>query len=255
MRTGIKLSFLSVLIALSVLFTSTCVSGANELHWYIKKTANHIQPPLPSEFAFIKENGGIWLDENCENKLIYLTFDAGYENGNIASVLDTLKKHSAHGTFFILKNMLENETELVKRMFNEGHTVANHTMNHKNMASVTDTEALTKEITALESLCLEKTGNSLAKLYRPPEGSFSDEHLKAVNALGYKTVFWSFAYADWDNSRQPDCEKALSNLIEHTHSGEVLLLHPTSSTNARILDSYLTWLEENGYGYGCLEKL
>lgn len=190
----------------------------------------------------------------CSEKVIYLTFDAGYENGNVEKILDILKKHNAKGCFFILENLVKRNTDLVKRMFDEGHTVANHTMKHKNMSTLGKAE-LEKELCGLEKLCLDLTGHKMARLYRPPEGAFSEQNLKDADALGFKTIFWSFAYADWDNDKQPAPDAALSKLLNHLHNGEILLLHPTSSTNAKILDDFLSRLEKDGWRFGSLEEL
>lgn len=227
---------------------------AADSHWYFKKTADHSAPPIPSEFSYITELGGYYLVPTDE-RVIYLTFDAGYENGNVERILDTLKKHNAVGCFFILSHLIEANTELVKRMFDEGHTVGNHTMKHKNMAKCGTREFFESELHGLESLCLELTGHEPSKLYRPPEGSFSRENLEITNDMGYKTIFWSYAYADWDNEKQPDPKVSMQKLLDHTHPGEILLLHPTSATNAEILDDYLTELEAQGYRFGSLEEL
>ncbi len=232
--------------------------SAEGLHWYCKSSENQSQPPLPSEFSFIEDYSGIYIDrehgDNNDEKVIYLTFDVGYENGNVAKTLDILKKHNAHGTFFVLANVIKRETALVNRMFDEGHTVANHTMSHKNMANA-DRATFESELHGLEELCLEATGKEMAKLYRPPEGSFSLENMKILSDMGYKTIFWSCAYADWDNNKQPTREYALNKLNTRLHNGEILLLHPTSATNAAILDEFLTSLEAKGYKFGKIEDI
>lgn len=246
-------------VAVSSALAVTCfAAGKGELHWYCKHNESHTQPPLPGEFSFIEDYGGVYIDkghgDDCADKVIYLTFDVGYENGNVAKIMDTLKKHNVTGTFFVLENVLRRETELVKRMFDEGHTVANHTMSHKNMANA-DRAAFEAELHGLEALCTELTGKKMAKLYRPPEGSFSIENMKILKDMGYKTVFWSCAYADWDNNKQPSPESAMKKLTERLHNGEILLLHPTSATNAAILDEFLTMLENKGYRIGSVLEL
>lgn len=237
----------------------TASAGSAESHWYIKKNDSNSQPTIPSEFAYIEDYGGYYIDrehgDSCTEKVIYLTFDAGYENGNIEKVLDVLKKHNATGTFFILENLIKRNTDLVKRMFDECHTVANHTLKHKNMAKVTDRAIFEEELYGLEKLCLELTGNKMSRLYRPPEGSFSKDNMKILNDMGFKTVFWSYAYADWDNNKQPAPDVALAKLLAHVHNGEILLLHPTSATNAEIIDEFLTQLKKQGYRFGSLEEL
>ncbi|MGN1128750.1 MAG: delta-lactam-biosynthetic de-N-acetylase, partial [Candidatus Flemingiibacterium sp.] len=111
------------------------------------------------------------------------------------------------------------------------------------------------ELGGLEKLCRELTGHEMAKIYRPPEGSFTEDNLKIVSEMGYKTIFWSYAYADWDNDKQPDPESSLKKLLAHVHNGEILLLHPTSATNAAILDRFLTELEAEGYRFGSIREL
>ena len=233
-------------------------ASSSELRWYFKPNDNHTQPPLPNEFSFIEDYGGVYLDrthgDNSDEKVIYLTFDVGYENGNVAKTLDILKKHNATGTFFILEHVITKETALVKRMFDEGHTVANHTMSHRNMATA-DRATFEAELHGLEKLCTDLTGGTMAKLYRPPEGCFSENNMKILSDMGYKTVLWSCAYADWDNKNQPSPETAMQKLTSRLHNGEILLLHPTSATNTAILDEFLTHLEAEGYRIGSLKEL
>lgn len=244
--------------AVVALVPCTAHAKNGELRWYCKPNESHTQPPIPSEFSFVEKYGGVFIDrehnDDCADKVIYLTFDVGYENGNVAKILDTLKKHNATGTFFVLENVIRRDTELVKRMFSEGHTVANHTMSHKNMANA-DRAAFESELYGLEKLCKELTGGTMAKLYRPPEGCFSENNMKILSDMGYKTIFWSCAYADWDNDKQPSPESALKKLTTRLHNGEILLLHPTSATNAAILDDFLTHLEAQGYRIGSIEEL
>ncbi len=225
--------------------------------WYFKNNTEGKPPELPSEFSFIKENGGYYLDENADddNKVIYLTFDAGYENGNIEKILDIMKKHEAKGAFFVLGNLVKRNTELVKRMSDEGHLVCNHTNLHHDMSKITSCDKFKAELDSLNEIMKEYIGREADPFYRPPEGKFSELNLKTANELGYKTIFWSYAYADWDNTKQPDSQKSLEKLLKHTHNGEVLLLHPTSSTNAEILDALLTEWENLGYRFGTLYEL
>ena len=227
-------------------------------NWYCKKTQNGSKPDLPSEFSFIKETDGYYIDENVsedQDKVIYLTFDCGYENGNVEKILDVLKKHEAKGAFFVLGNLVKRNSELVKRMNDEGHLVCNHTCSHKNMTRVNSKEEFEKELKSLESLTEEMCGFSISHYYRPPEGCFNKQNLMWAKELGYKTVFWSCAYDDWDNNRQMSCDKAMDKLLSRLHNGEVLLLHPTSKTNAEILDGFLSELENRGYRFGTLDEL
>ena len=186
--------------------------------------------------------------------VIYLTFDAGYENGSTEKILDILKAHQVPAAFFLVGNYLEQNADLVRRMVEEGHIVGNHTLNHPDMSKLTE-EAFTKELTGLEELFREITGKELPKYYRPPQGIYSRENLEMARKLGYRTVFWSLAYADWDNKAQPTKEQAFSKLLPRIHNGAVVLLHSTSQTNGEILDELLTRWKEMGYRFGTLEEL
>ena len=192
---------------------------------------------------------------NTQDKVLYLTFDAGYENGCTAKILDALKKHQVPAAFFLVGNYIEKNADLVRRMAAEGHIVANHTMHHPNMSQLSDKAAFSKELTDLESLYKETTGQEMPKYYRPPQGIYSEENLKMAQELGYKTVFWSLAYVDWNNDSQPTREQAFSKLMLRTHNGAVVLLHSTSRTNGEILDELLTKWKEMGYRFGTLEEL
>ena len=188
-------------------------------------------------------------------KVLYLTFDAGYENGCTEKILDTLKKHQVSAAFFLVGNYIQRNADLVRRMVEEGHTVGNHTMHHYDMSKISDKETFAKELQDLEALYKETTGQELPKYYRPPQGIYSEENLKMAQELGYKTVFWSLAYVDWNNDAQPTAGEAFAKLLPRTHSGAVVLLHSTSKTNAEILDELLTKWEEEGYRFGTLDEL
>ena len=231
-------------------------SSGGAMGWYFKKTDDHSQPPLDAPLAYVETLDGYYLDHAAkdDDRVIYLTFDAGYENGNVEKVLDALKKHNAKGAFFVLSHLVESNTALVRRMAEEGHLVCNHTCRHKDMTSVSG-ETFKEELCNLETLYREKTGKTLAPYFRPPEGKFDKISLSRAQKLGYKTIFWSYAYCDWDNDRQPAPDAAYENLLAHTHNGMVLLLHPTSATNAEILDRLLTAWGEQGYRFGTLDEL
>lgn len=190
-----------------------------------------------------------------QQKVIYLTFDAGYENGCTQQILDVLQAHQIPAAFFLVGNYMEKNPDLVRRMAREGHIVGNHTMHHPDMQKITDPEAFAKELTDLEDLYQQLTGEPLAKYYRPPQGSYSRENLALAKKLGYRTVFWSLAYVDWNVDAQPTDQQAYEKLLGRIHNGAVVLLHSTSETNARILDDLLTRWEEMGYRFGTLEEL
>ncbi len=188
-------------------------------------------------------------------KVIYLTFDCGYENGNTEPILDALKKHDAKGTFFVVGHFLETAPDLVKRMVEEGHAVGNHTYRHPDMSAISDIDSFQKELIDVETLFLEITGEELSPYYRPPQGKCNVENMKMAKELGYSTVFWSLAHVDWDQKNQPDRDKALEKLTARIHPGAIVLLHNTSQTNGEILDDLLTKWEEMGYSFAPLSEL
>ena len=192
---------------------------------------------------------------NIEEKVLYLTFDAGYENGCTAQILDVLKANEVPAAFFLVGNYIEKNPDLVRRMVNEGHTVGNHTMHHYDMSKLSDKAAFSKELTDLEALYRDTIGSEMPKFYRPPQGIYSEENLKMAQELGYQTVFWSLAYVDWKNDAQPTKEEAFSKLLPRTHSGAVVLLHSTSRTNAQILNELIGKWKELGYRFGTLDDL
>ena len=188
-------------------------------------------------------------------KVLYLTFDAGYENGCTEKILDVLQKQQVPAAFFLVGNYIEKNADLVRRMVAEGHTVANHTMHHYDMSKLSDKAAFSKELTDLESLYKETTGQEMPKFYRPPQGIYSEENLKMAKELGYKTVFWSLAYVDWNNDSQPSPAQAFAKLLPRTHNGAVVLLHSTSKTNGEILEELIDQWKAEGYSFGTLAEL
>lgn len=192
---------------------------------------------------------------DTSQKIIYLTFDCGYENGYTEPILDALKKHNAPAAFFIVGTMLETAPDIVRRMAAEGHIVGNHTRRHPDMSAIADQAAFQQELEELSALYKEVVGEEMLMYYRPPQGKYSLENLQQAHALGYKTVFWSLAYVDWYVDDQPTAEEAYAKLLPRIHDGAIVLLHSTSQTNAEILDDLLTKWEELGYTFASLEEL
>ena len=188
-------------------------------------------------------------------KVAYLTFDSGYENGATGKILDVLQRHQVPAAFFLVGNYIEKNPDLVRRMVAEGHTVGNHTMHHPDMSAISDPEAFARELGDLEALYQQVTGQEIAKFYRPPQGLYSEANLAMAQKLGYRTVFWSLAYVDWNNDAQPTPEQAFSKLLPRMHNGAVVLLHSTSQTNAQILDELLTRWKQEGYRFAPIEEL
>ncbi len=213
------------------------------------------QPPTgnatPDE---LKKYNAYYIGDVGKN-VIYLTFDAGYENGYTPAILEALKNHKVKATFFLVGNYIKTQPELVKQMLEEGHQVANHTYSHPNMSSISSMDSFRKELEDLEGAFENATGEKMVKYYRPPQGKYSINNLKMANELGYSTFFWSLAYVDWYNDKQPTREAAFQKLLGRIHPGAVVLLHSTSRTNSEILDELLTKWEEMGYTFGSLEEI
>ncbi len=260
MKKSVIIRFLLVSLVVLIL-SANCLNifaDTKYYNWYCVHRKDHLQPRADASISFIENYNGYYIDKkhgnDSQEKVIYLTFDAGYENGNVEKTLDVLKSEGVVGAFFVLGNLIEKNTDLIERMFNEGHLVCNHTYSHKSMIGKTKDE-ISSELARLENTCIEKTGKSLSKYYRPPEGKFDEQSMQYINELGYKTVFWSFAYADWDNNRQMSLDNAKKKILDNIHNGEVMLLHPTSATNAAILKDIIVELKNQGYRFGSLDEL
>jgi len=213
------------------------------------------KPPVANATSdYLKQFNAHYADQTDE-KVIYLTFDAGFENGNTPAILDALKKHHVPATFFVVGNYISTSPDLVKRMVAEGHTVGNHTYHHPDMSKISTQESFAKELQDLEKLYQETTGQTMTKFYRPPQGKYSESNLKMANDLGYHTFFWSLAYVDWYEDKQPTKEEAFKKLLGRIHPGAIVLLHSTSKTNGEILDELLTKWEEMGYQFQSLNEL
>lgn len=213
------------------------------------------QPPVANATFEELAQYDAFYAQDTNKKILYLTFDCGYENGNTPQILDALKKHGAPATFFVVGTYIESNPELIKRMISEGHTVGNHTWHHPDMAQISAMEIFQKELTDVEDAYKEVTGEEMTKFYRPPQGKYSESNLKNAQQLSYQTFFWSLAYVDWYENDQPTKEEAFDKLIGRIHPGAIVLLHNTSRTNAEILDELLGKWEEMGYQIRALAEL
>ena len=246
---------LIALTAAAVLTIGVMAGSAIETgSWGLSFRSEGAAPVAPASVAQLKKYDAVYLGDTSQ-KVIYLTFDAGYENGCTEKILDALKKHDAPAAFFLVGHYIQENPELVKRMVSEGHIVGNHTMHHPDMSKISEKPAFRAELTALEELYRETVGQEMSKFYRPPQGNYSEENLKMAKELGYKTVFWSLAYVDWNNNSQPTADQAFAKLLPRIHSGAVVLLHSTSQTNAAILDELLSKWEEMGYRFAPITEL
>ena len=241
---------LAVALAMGTIRGGALETGA----WGLSFQREGAPPTGPASVEQLRAYDAAYLGDTTR-KVLYLTFDAGYENGCTAKILDVLKKHQVPAAFFLVGNYLERNPDLVRRMVEEGHIVGNHTMHHYDMSKISDKETFTKELQDLEALYRQVTGQELQKFYRPPQGIYSETNLEMAKALGYKTVFWSLAYVDWNNDSQPTREQAMSKLLPRIHNGAVILLHSTSKPNAEILDELLTQWEKMGYSFQSITEL
>lgn len=241
---------IALVLGIGILLADTVETGS----WGLSFRTEGQSPIGPANGATLARYDAAYLG-NTNEKVLYLTFDAGYENGCTAKILDILQKHNVPATFFLVGNYLETNPDLVRRMVAEGHTVGNHTMHHPDMSKISDIVEFQKELEDLEALYLKITGQKMEKYYRPPQGLYSEENLKMAQKLGYKTVFWSLAYVDWNNENQPTKDYAFAKLLPRTHNGAVILLHSTSETNATILDELLTKWQEMGYRFAPISQL
>lgn len=233
---------------------SSAVPASADGNWGLSFQQEGQRPAGNATSDYLKQYNAHYVADTQE-KIIYLTFDAGYENGNTAAILDALKKHQAPATFFLVGNYLKNSPDLVKRMVAEGHTVGNHTFHHPDMSQISTPEAFSQELQSLEALFQEVTGQPMKRYYRPPQGKYSESNLQMAKDLGYHTFFWSLAYVDWYEDKQPSHEEAFQKLLSRIHPGAIVLLHSTSKTNGEILDELLTRWEEMGYSFHSLDEL
>ncbi len=248
---GAALTMLTLVILCARSIAAQAIpTGAWGLHFSEEGSA----PTGNASKQALEKYDAVYLGD-ARQKRIYLTFDAGYENGATEQILDALRKHHVSAAFFLVGNYLEQNPALVQRMVREGHTVGNHTWHHYDMSRISDPAAFAKELADVADKYEEITGEPMKKYYRPPQGIYSEENLRQAQALGYRTVFWSLAYVDWQNDAQPTREEAFAKLLPRIHNGAVVLLHSTSKTNAEILDELLTRWEDAGWEFGTLDEL
>lgn len=263
----IKKHHIAIFLAIALAVSAVCFTvynpamqsvfqsaSADKTNWGLRYQENGKTPVGNQTPEYLKQYNSFFVG-NTEEKVIYLTFDAGFENGATEPILDALKKHNVKATFFLVGNYIKTRPDLVKRMVEEGHIVGNHTASHPDMSKIADMESFKKEIDTLEQLYKDVTGQEMQKFYRPPQGKFSEENLKMAQQMGYKTIFWSLAYVDWIEDKQPTKEEAFSKLLTRIHPGAIVLLHNTSKTNGEILDELLTKWEAMGYTFQSLSEL
>ena len=231
------------------------VSDNEELNWYYVQRKKNKLPECPKESeSFLKKYNGYYVS-NTSKKVLYLTFDEGYENGNTSAILDTLKKLKIPAAFFVVKPYIDENPKLIKRMVKENHLVCNHSSTHPSMAQITDSDTFKREFKDVEKAYKKLTKKNMPKYFRPPMGKYSKNSLIRTKELGYKTIFWSFAYKDWLINEQPSEEYAINKILDGVHPGAIILLHAVSDTNTKILEEVLLKLQKEGYTFKSLDDL
>ena len=237
--------------------TGNSIQTTADGNWGLSFQTEGQAPVGNADSAYLKQFDAWFIDESAgeKEKVIYLTFDSGYENGYTSQILDVLKEEEVPAAFFVVGNYIADNPDLIKRMNEEGHIVGNHTMTHPDMSAISDMESFKNEIQSLEDEYKKVTGEEMQKFYRPPQGKYSESNLMNAKELGYKTIFWSLAYVDWLENDQPDREEALNILNRRIHNGAIVLLHSTSKTNCEILKELIQGWKAKGYTFKSLNEL
>ncbi|WP_097026022.1 delta-lactam-biosynthetic de-N-acetylase [Clostridium peptidivorans] len=236
---------------------STTTLETKERDWFFIPTKDGTPSTVdPNILNLITKQDGYYLG-NTNEKVLYLTFDEGYENGYTGKILDILKANNVPAAFFVVTPYIKTSSDLVKRMVNEGHLVCNHSTNHPSMASTAlkGKDKFNYELENTAKIFKDLTGKDMPKFFRPPMGKYSELSLSYTKELGYKTIFWSFAYHDWDINKQPSHEYAKKMIMDRTHNGSIMLLHAVSKTNTEILDDVIKELKAKGYRFASLDEL
>ncbi len=223
--------------------TSAPEKGAS---FYFTRNSQHQAPVIPAAAARLMSScDAFYIVPNSENK-VYLTFDCGYELGYTTQILDTLQNEQVPAAFFITGQYIKTQPGLVKRMHQEGHLVCNHTYNHPDLSTASK-EKFTTEVNTLAAQYENLTGAPLDKYLRPPMGMYSENSLAWARELGYATVFWSIAMADWDPNKQPGADYARRHINDNIHPGAVILLHVVSQSDTDALHDIISDIRSQGY--------
>ena len=231
------------IILITLIMSFVLIKESRAYGFGLKKNNNHTEPDIGIYKSILDRNNAIYVGDKNE-KVIYLTFDCGYENGYTNMILDVLKEENVNATFFLTGHYIKSAPNIVLRMKNDGHIIANHSNKHKDITKI-KSEEIKKEIIDLETMCYNLTGSHLTKFYRPPAGNFDDKSLSVVNELGYKTMFWSLAYPDWNHNNS--VEYTVKEVMQNIHNGAIILMHAVSKSNAMALKTIINELKSEGY--------
>lgn len=249
-----KKLLLAVCIFLGCFIMPNYVHARNSYGWGLPKNQTGVRPnPGKLYEEILARHQAIYIDKNNDHK-VYLTFDAGFENGYTETILDTLKEENVKATFFLTGQYLDKNPEIVRRMVKEGHTIGNHTYHHPDLTAISR-EEYERDIKLFEEKYYQITNKKAAKIMRPPSGTFNDQSLQIADELGYYTIFWSLAYKDWEINHQRGAEYAYQSVMERMHPGAIILLHNVSKDNADALKQIIVAIKEQGYQFGSIMDL
>ena len=230
----------------------SCPSDNALLEWNFQRNKKHVVPSIPTKARKLaRQYGALYV--GSDPKVVYLTFDEGYENGNTPAILDTLKKKGVKATFFVTRSYIKEAPKLVRRMVAEGHVVGNHSATHPSMPTLAfDKAAFDSQLKRTADAYQQATGAKIARFFRPPMGGYSARTLCMTKDLGYTSVFWSFAHLDYDEKNQPPVATTLTRILDGSHPGAIYLLHGISSSDTQALGAAIDGLRKQGYGFAVL---
>jgi peptidoglycan-N-acetylmuramic acid deacetylase len=236
-------------------FPVTAQASVSPFHFGFKKSINGQLPSINEEGfkEVLEKNGAVFLGDTSR-KVIYLTFDNGYENGFTARILDTLKEKQVPAAFFVTGHYIKDQPELLKRMQAEGHIVGNHSWSHPDMTTISDSK-IKEELDKVKTQASLVTEQQDMIYLRPPRGIFSERTLAVTKGLGYTNVFWSIAYKDWDVNAQKGSQFAYDSVMKQLHPGAIMLLHSISKDNTEALGRIIDGARSQGYEFLSLDQL
>lgn len=248
-----KLIISIAFMMLSLPLYSFPIEAASGFGWGYKKNSNQQIPDIGKYANIIEKYDAYYADESGE-KVIYLTFDNGYEQGYTGDILNVLKEETVPATFFVTGHYVKSEPDLLNRMVNEGHIIGNHSFHHPDFTTLTKA-SVTRELATLEQAVSEITKQKELKYLRPPRGTFNEQTLQWTSDLGYIHIFWSVAFADWQTDKQKGWKYAYDQVMAQIHPGAIVLLHTVSSDNAEALSRIIKKLKQEGYEFKSLDDL
>lgn len=251
-----KIHAMGIVLLLIATFYSykTVTADAASLSFGLKRAENEQPPDIGQQAESLFDQFDVLYRDKSGEKVLYLTFDNGYENGQTTAILDTLKKEKIKATFFLTGHYLKSAPDYVKRMIAEGHTIGNHTYSHPTMPTLSD-QQLAKELLSFDKELFALTGITRTGIVRPPEGVYSEQTLRVANRLGYQHIFWSMAIVDWHEDRRRGKEVVTKELVDQLHPGAIILLHTVTQDNSDALPLFIEEAKKRGYHFGELEEL